>query len=118
MPNYNEKNYIYKLQRAITILGAGIILAFLAYQAIALTIYTQIGFWQITIEPDNDNYFYLSDDYTKRKIYCNKIVYNLLCSFEETNPNACYYIVFSYCTIFPDFGILHSIQYDNILTED
>ena len=38
MPNYNEKNYIYKLQRAITILGAGIILAFLAYQAIALKI--------------------------------------------------------------------------------
>ncbi len=107
---YESQNKIYKECEIITILCFGIVVFILMYYIISSTIYTQIGFFQIDI--GSDNYFYISNDSQMRKIYCNDVVYDLLCSIEEYNPNSCYYIAFEYCTVFSDYAILRMVKLD------
>ena len=100
-----------KLYKIILILCVCMIVCGFVYFSISSTIFTTIGYFQITLNDDGKS-FDISEAGETYTIHCNNIVYELLSSIEEHNPDSYYYIIFNFSTAFPKHSILRKIQLD------
>lgn len=105
-----------KINKMIFIAGICMIVCTLVYFALSSTIFTLIGSFQITLNEDNS--FCITNAGETYTIHCDDIVYGLLSSIEENEPNSYYYITLKFCSLFPQYSILRDIKLDYVFSAE